>query len=275
MLEPPASPPPFTLAALEFPAIDPVIFELGPFALRWYALAYIAGLILGWRHILAIAPSIGSKVPPDAIDDFLVWATLGIILGGRFGYVLFYQFGYFTDNPLQIFYVWQGGMSFHGGLLGVAVAGYLFCRKRGIPFLALADLVACAAPIGLFFGRIANFVNGELWGRTTDVPWAFIFPRGGPFPRHPSQLYEAFLEGVVLFSLMWVARRHFPESQRTGFLIGVFLGGYGLFRTIAEAFREPDAHVGYIFGVLTLGQILSLPILFLGVWQMHRVRTRP
>lgn len=263
------------LAALPFPEIDPVLFAIGPFAVRWYALAYIAGLVLGWRYMRAIAPGLGGKVNAQAIDDFLVWATLGVVLGGRAGYVIFYQFGYFLENPLQIFYVWQGGMSFHGGLLGVTVAMLVYAWKRGFSPWALSDLVSCAAPIGLGLGRIANFINGELWGRTSDAPWAMIFPNAGPEPRHPSQLYQALLEGLLLFLLLWAARRFIPEAQRTGFLTGVFLGGYGLARTVGEFFREPDAHIGFVFGALTMGQLLSLPILFFGVWKMRQVRTRP
>ena len=190
------------MLAIPFPQIDPVIVSFGPFAVRWYALAYIAGLVIGWRLMRRLAAKSPFEIDAEHIDDFLVWATLGVILGGRIGYALFYNFGLFLDNPISILYVWRGGMSFHGGFLGVVVAGLWFCKRRGIEPLKLGDLLACVAPVGLFFGRIANFINGELFGRVSDVPWAMVFPHGGPMPRHPSQLYEAALEGLVLFVVL-------------------------------------------------------------------------
>ncbi len=250
---------------IPYPAIDPVLISIGPFAIRWYALAYIAGLVIGWRYCLAL-----SKKPPlmaraQDVDDFLVWATLGVILGGRTGYVLFYRPLYYLAEPLQIPQVWHGGMSFHGGMLGVMVALILFCRQRRIALWAMADIVACAVPIGLFFGRIANFINGELWGRVTDVPWAMVFPTGGPLPRHPSELYEATLEGVVLFTILYLMQRSPTIRAHRGTLTGTFMIGYGCARIIAELFRQPDANLGFIVAGVTMGQILSLPVLAAGL----------
>ncbi len=207
-------------------------------------------------------PEVASKID---IDDFLTWAVLGVILGGRLGYVLFYKFGYYMDNPLEIFMVWHGGMSFHGGLLGVIVAGFLFVRKRGLRILPFADIVVCAAPIGLFLGRIANFINGELFGRVTDVPWGVIFPRGGPYPRHPSQLYESLLEGLVLFALLHFLWRWKAVRNRPGILSGVFLVGYSVARMTAELFRQPDSYIGFLLGGTTMGQWLSSPMLAVGL----------
>jgi len=257
---------------IPYPAIDPVIVSVGPFAIRWYALAYIAGLVIGWRYCLALARKPPQVARPQDIDDFLVWATLGVVLGGRTGYVLFYRPGYYIENPGEIFALWHGGMSFHGGALGVLLALWLFGRQRKIPFLALADIIACAVPIGLFFGRLANFINGELWGRVTDVPWAMVFPTGGPFPRHPSQLYEATLEGVVLFCLLYLLQRSDRVRRHAGTLAGTFLLGYGTARIIAELFRQPDANLGFIFLGTTMGQLLSIPLLLIGVWLIWRAK---
>jgi phosphatidylglycerol:prolipoprotein diacylglycerol transferase len=261
------------LAAIPFPAIDPVLVQVGPFAIRWYALAYIVGLLIGWRYCLYLAGRPPRLVTRDQLDDFFLWATLGVVLGGRIGYVLFYQPGYFLEHPLDILFVWEGGMSFHGGLIGVILAMYLFARRRGIPFFALTDIVASATPIGLFFGRLANFVNGELFGRPTDVPWAMVFPNGGDQPRHPSQLYEAALEGVVLFLALFLLARFTRALERPGLLSGVFLIGYGLSRFLVEFFREPDAQLGYLLGgTVTMGQILSLPMIALGLFLVFRAR---
>ena len=252
------------ILAIPFPAIDPVLIEIGPFAIRWYALAYIAGLVGGWRYCRWLAKQPPKRLTPEAMDDFLIWATLGVVLGGRLGYILFYKPGYYLANPAEILFVWQGGMSFHGGLLGVLVAIILFARRRGVSFVGLADMISCAAPIGLFFGRLANFINGELFGRVTDVPWGMVFPNGGAEPRHPSQLYEALLEGLVLFVVLhMLARRGWLEH--TGALSGCFLIGYAIARMIAEVFRQPDAHLGFLLGPTTMGQVLSLPMLIAGV----------
>jgi phosphatidylglycerol:prolipoprotein diacylglycerol transferase len=212
------------------------------------------------------------------LDDFLVWAIVAIVLGGRLGFVLFHQLEYYLANPAEIVEVWHGGMSFHGGLLGVLLGLLLFAHRREIPFLALTDIVAAAAPIGLFLGRLANFVNGELWGRPSDAPWAMVFPNGGPAPRHPSQLYEAGLEGVVLFLLLFFLARSPAIRVRLGLLSGVFLTGYGMSRVFVELFREPDREIGYLIGGTTMGQWLSLPMLAGGIYLILRAcaqNTRP
>lgn len=257
--------------AIAFPIIDPVAISIGPFAIRWYALAYIAGLMLGWRYCRRIAAK-GGPVTPEAFDDFLTWATLGVILGGRFGYVLFYKPDYYIAHPLEIFAVWQGGMSYHGGMIGVLAAIWLYARRHALPFLALGDLVAAATPIGLFFGRLANFINGELYGRASDVPWAMAFPNGGPQPRHPSQLYEAALEGLVLFIILAVLASKPEIRARHGLIGGVFLAGYGIARIISEAFREPDSFLGFFALGTTMGQWLSLPMVVAGLVLVLRAR---
>jgi phosphatidylglycerol:prolipoprotein diacylglycerol transferase len=260
------------LASLAFPQIDPVLLQLGPFAIRWYALAYIAGLLLGWRYMLSLNARRAELTTTEVIDDLLVWTIVGIILGGRLGYVLFYNLPYYSANPLQALAVWQGGMSFHGGLLGVTVAMIWFARRRRLELLRLSDLVSCAVPLGLFFGRIANFINGELYGRVSDLPWAFVFPRGGHLPRHPSQLYEAALEGLLLFVVLaWLAWRG-KALQKPGLLTGVFLGGYALARALVELVRQPDAQIGLLPLGTTMGQWLSLPMLLGGLYLIWRVR---
>ena len=250
---------------LPFPAFSPVLFEFGPIVIRWYALAYIVGLILGWRYCLYLTRHPRLLIKESDIDDFLVWATLGVILGGRIGFVLFYQPAEYLAHPDAILMVWKGGMSFHGGLIGVIVAMLLFAYRRQLPFFQLADIVACATPIGLFLGRLANFVNGELFGRPTSVPWAMVFPNGGPEPRHPSQLYEALLEGLVLFLLLFVVARFGKARRQMGLLSGLFFIGYGVFRIVGELFREPDANVSYLVGGTTMGQWLSAPMILLGI----------
>ena len=252
------------IAAINFPQIDPIAISLGPIAIRWYALAYIVGLLLGWRYCRRLAGRLPTPLTHRAIDDFLVWVALGVILGGRLGYILFYKPGYYLANPIEVLFIWQGGMSFHGGLLGVAVAIVLFARKEAVPALAVGDIVAGAAPIGLFFGRIANFVNGELFGRATDLPWGVVFPHGGPVPRHPSQLYEAGLEGLVLFLVLYALVRR-GALQRTGTLTGGFLIGYALSRALVELVRQPDPHLGFLIGGITMGQLLSVPMLLAGL----------
>jgi phosphatidylglycerol---prolipoprotein diacylglyceryl transferase len=249
---------------LAFPQIDPVLVEIGPLAIRWYALAYIAGIVLGWRYAVRLAAKPPGLVPPASLDDFVLYVTLGIVLGGRLGYVLFYKPLYFLDNPLEIFVVWQGGMSFHGGALGVIVGILIFAWARRIPILALGDIVAAVVPIGLFLGRVANFINGELWGRVSDVPWAMAFPRGGPDPRHPSQLYQAALEGLCVFALLYALERA-GLRRKPGVVAGAFLVGYGVARSIGEVFREPDAFLGFLIGGLTMGQALSAPMIIVGV----------
>ncbi len=269
------------LAAIPFPQFDPVAIRIGPVAIRWYALAYIAGLLLAvlyakWilRREEFFRPG-RPFMPPEAMDDFMLWAMLGVVLGGRLGYVLFYAPGYFLSHPQDILKVWQGGMSFHGGFLGVLMAAGLFARRRGVPFWRLMDIAAAATPIGLFLGRIANFINGELWGRTTDVPWGVVFPAAGPQPRHPSQLYEAALEGIVLFIVLHVLLRQ-GALRRPGLLSGVFALGYGLSRFAIEFFREPDRQLGFLYGGwLTMGMLLSVPLMLIGLWLIARANARP
>jgi phosphatidylglycerol:prolipoprotein diacylglycerol transferase len=259
------------LLAIPYPVINPVALSLGPLEIRWYALAYIVGLLIGWRYCLALAERPPRLVGRKDIDDFLAWATLGVVLGGRIGYVLFYNFGYFAAHPSEIPAMWHGGMSFHGGALGVTAAILWFTRKRRLPVLAFADIIAAAIPIGLFFGRIANFINDELWGRVTDVPWAMVFPNGGPVPRHPSQLYEAFFEGIVLFLLLLAAERR-GARRRPGLMTGLFLAGYAAARMSGELFRQPDAQLGFLIFGTTMGQLLSLPLLVAGLWLIARAR---
>lgn len=261
------------LFAIPFPAIDPVAIAIGPVAIRWYALAYITGLLLGWRYCLRLADRAPGLVGRRDIDDFLIWATLGVILGGRLGYVLFYQPEYYIGRPLEAFAIWHGGMSFHGGAIGVMIAILLFTRLRGVPVFAFSDIVCAAVPIGLFFGRIANFINGELYGRVTDVPWGIVFPGAGPLPRHPSQLYEAAAEGLLLFLLLFAAERA-GARYRPGQITGMFLAGYAVARMSGELFRQPDPFLGYLMFGTTMGQLLSLPLLVAGlvliVWARRR-----
>src|SRR6266702_1131982 len=257
------------LYAIPFPAFDPVLLSIGPIAIRWYALAYIVGILLGWlyaRAVIARSALWGGTAPMTVsdYDDFVLWVTLGIILGGRIGYVLFYNPGYFAAHPLEILQLWNGGMSFHGGFLGCVLAGVLFARHRGISILSLGDITCAAGTIGLFLGRIANFINGELWGRPSDLPWAMVFPTGGPFPRHPSQLYEAGLEGLLLFAVLALLIRA-GALKRPGLVMGAFAVGYSLARSLCELFREPDPQLGFLWGGLTMGMLLSLPLLLAGI----------
>ena len=259
----------FTLA---FPTIDPVAIQIGPFALRWYALAYVVSILLGWRYARALVARNESPLTPKMLDDFVGWAVLGIVLGGRIGYVVFYNPGYYLENPLQIFALWQGGMSFHGGLIGVISAMALFAHRRDLRVFQLSDTVAAATPIGLFFGRLANFTNGELFGWPSHVPWAMVFPNGGPLPRHPSQLYEAALEGLLLFCVLAVAAWRYQALRRPGLLSGLFLCGYALSRMAVELFREPDPQLGFLIGGATMGQLLSLPMFAFGIFFIWRAQ---
>ncbi len=254
----------------DFPDISPVIFSIGPFALRWYAMAYLAGIVIAWLLTSRNIKKYNLGISTEQLDDLVFYTTLGIILGGRLGYVICYGDGYFWHYPAEIFAVWHGGMSFHGGITGVIIALYCFAHKYKFSYLKITDLVALHVPIGIFLGRLANFVNGELWGRITTVPWAVKFPDGGYLPRHPSQLYEAMTEGVLMFiilNLLW--RKEFVRSH-TGIISAVFLIIYGLSRISMEFFREPDRQIGYIAGSVTMGQILSLPFLILGIYILHR-----
>jgi len=250
---------------MAFPTIDPVAFEFGPFVVRWYALAYVAGVIAGWQHASHLIRSGRVAIPLKAIDDLFLWALAGIILGGRLGYVVFYQGAYYLVEPLQIFAVWKGGMSFHGALIGVGIAVAIVARRHNIKLAALADSIAPMAPLGLMFGRLANFINGELYGRASEVFWSLPFARGGDVNRHPSQLYEAFLEGFLLLVMMLWFTYMRNAHNRVGCLTGIFLIGYGCARIFAEFFREPDEQIGLVLEVATLGQLLSVPIVILGV----------
>ncbi len=261
------------MLAIPFPAIDPIIFEIGPFALRWYGLAYAAGLFAGLYYIrwmVGHPPALMTKLQ---VDDFLLWTLGGVVLGGRLGYVLFYKPEFYLSNPLEILKITEGGMSFHGGLLGVVAAIMLFARAKKIDQWYIADNIGCAVPIGLGLGRFANFINGELWGRVApDLPWAMVFPGGGPIPRHPSQLYQAGLEGVALFIIMHLLWRNKTIRGRTGTLTGCFLIGYGVFRSVAEFFREPDSFIGLLAGGTTMGQWLSLPMILFGIFCIWRAK---
>lgn len=256
---------------LAFPVFDPIAVAIGPFAIRWYALAYIGGIVLGWLYARALIKSTrlwGGPAPITVadFDDFILWVTLGIILGGRAGYVLFYNLDFFVQNPAEIIELWKGGMSFHGGFLGCVVAVLAFCWKRKLPVASLGDITCAVAPIGLLLGRLANFINSELWGRPADasVPWRMVFPNGGPLPRHPSQLYEAGLEGVALFLILALMIRA-GALRRPGLILGSFIALYGVARIIGELFREPDPQLGFLWGGLTMGMLLSLPMIIAGV----------
>jgi len=247
---------------------------IGPLVLRWYALAYIGGLVIGWRWVRALVQRPPPVATPLQVDEFLTWATAGVVLGGRLGYVLFYQPSRYFAEPLEIFAVWHGGMSFHGGMLGTAIAIVLFCRRQKIPLLGFADRIAVVAPVGLGLGRIANFMNGELWGREAPpgLPWAMRFAGGGDVLRHPSQLYQALLEGLVLLVVMATLSRSDAIRARAGLLTGVFLTGYSIARIIGEFFRQPDAFLGFLYAGATMGQLLSLPMLAAGLVLVARAR---
>jgi phosphatidylglycerol---prolipoprotein diacylglyceryl transferase len=257
--------------AITFPVFNPVAISLGPIAIRWYALAYIGGIVLGWIYARALIKSEklwGRPAPISLVqmDDFILWVTVGIIVGGRSGYVLFYNLPFFIEHPAAIFKLWEGGMSFHGGFLGCVVAVMWFARRNGISILSLGDITTAVGPIGLFLGRLANFINSELWGRITDpsLPWGVIFPNGGPLPRHPSQLYEAFLEGIVLFTVLAVMIR-MGALKRPGLILGSFITIYALARITGEMFREPDPQLGFLWGGLTMGMLLSVPMIVAGI----------
>ncbi|MGH7004509.1 MAG: prolipoprotein diacylglyceryl transferase [Alphaproteobacteria bacterium] len=266
------------LLAIPYPRIDPVAFAIGPVAVRWYALAYVAGLVFAWWHVRKIAskrPAPQRILEKKDVDDLLFWATLGVVLGGRLGYVLFYKPGYYIHHLDEVFQLWHGGMSFHGGLIGVALAIVWISRSRKKRLLSVMDVAACATPIGLFLGRMANFVNGELWGRPSDVSWAMVFPADPEqLARHPSQLYQGFLEGLCLFAFLWIMRKRGDALSRPGELGGWFCVGYGVARIVGELFREPDRHLGYLLGPITMGMVLSLPLVAIGVWLVWRARKR-
>lgn len=256
---------------VQLPSIDPVIFSIGPLAVRWYGMMYLLGFVGGYFAMCHVARLRKYAFSKEQISDLLFYGVLGVVLGGRFGYTLFYNADYYLANPLQIFYVWEGGMSFHGGLLGVVTVLLLYSYKRKISLLVIGDLVVVAVPIGLGLGRIGNFINAELWGRVTDLPWGVVFAGAGSLPRHPSQLYEAALEGLLLFIIIYALHRSMAGSGIPSFS---FLFGYGLFRFLVEFVRQPDAHLGFLWGGATMGQLLSLPMVFIGlfglVWLARR-----
>lgn len=260
--------------------LSPVALSLGFFQIKWYSLAYIAGILIGWWYLLKLLDQPGAPMARRHADDFVFYATLGILIGGRLGYAIFYDPAMFR-HPVDVLKLWQGGMSFHGGAVGVSAAIFFLARKNGLSWLRIHDYIACCVPFGLFFGRIANFVNGELWGRPTDVPWAVIFPgTGDGIPRHPSQLYEAGLEGIILFAILWFAFWKTKARYEPGKLVGIFLIGYGLARFTLEFFRQPDIQLGTMPWGLTMGQTLTVPMLLGGAWLVwtakgRRVRVEP
>jgi phosphatidylglycerol:prolipoprotein diacylglycerol transferase len=263
-------------AAIPYPQINPVFLEFGPLQFRWYGLMYLIGLTAAYLLIKRKVAAQGLLIKPDQIYDMVVFAAFGVFLGGRLGYTLFYNFSYYSQHPLKIFAVWEGGMSFHGGLIGTIIALVWFSRRRGIPIYSIADLAASVTPIGLGFGRLGNFINGELYGRATDVEWCMVFPAGGPACRHPSQLYEAGLEGLLLFAMLWFIGRW---ATPPGTIFWSFLAGYGLCRLIVELFREPDQHIGFILGPVTMGQLLSVPMVMIGLimlaWGFYKASPAP
>lgn len=266
---------------MPFPDIDPVLIHIGPFAIRWYALGYVAGILIGWRYITSMArnqalwPLRGAPASPAQIDDLILWITLGIIVGGRLGHVFFYTPSLVVTDPLEVFKTWKGGMSFHGGVLGVLIATLLFARVNKVDVFRLGDLITAAAPIGIFFVRIANFINGELWGRPTSLPWGVVFPDAGIMPRHPSQIYEALLEGLLLFIILRIATHHAKLLNRRGVVAGMFFLGYAVCRIALENVREPDAYMPNFPLGLTMGMMLSIPMAIGGAWLIWRGMSEP
>lgn len=253
---------------MQFPHIDPVFLRIGPLQFRWYGLMYVLSFIA--TYFILSSETRRKKLPltKDDVADLIFYGAMGVVLGGRLGYILFYNFSFYLANPLKVFAVWEGGMSFHGGFLGVITAFLIYSRRKNIPFFTLIDMAALCAPVGLGLGRIGNFINGELYGRQTDVPWGIIFPGGGGVPRHPSQLYEAFLEGLLLFLIVRFASR---KSSATGVPAWTFVAGYGLFRFIVEFFRQPDAQLGLYWGLFSMGQFLSFPMFLLGSFMVFKL----
>ena len=258
------------MTGLAYPEISPIIFSIGPLSVRWYSMAYLAGILIGWWLVSRRVKKYDIGLSRENLEDLVFYVTLGIILGGRLGYILFYGQGVYFENPLEVFAIWHGGMSFHGGIIGVIIALLLAARKLKFPFLKITDLVASVTPIGIFLGRLANFVNDELWGRVTNVSWAVRFPNGGYLPRHPSQLYEACLEGIFLFAVLNYLWRFKFCRDNEGVISGVFLLGYALVRMMSEQFREPDAQIGFLWFGITMGQLLSIPAVLLGGYLLIR-----
>ncbi|MHB1341733.1 MAG: prolipoprotein diacylglyceryl transferase [Coriobacteriia bacterium] len=260
------------MAAFAFPNLDPIAFTVGPLVVRWYGLAYVAGFLLAALVLNRLNRRWEIGLTKDQQLDVVLAAVIGLIVGARLGYVLFYGGTEYLKEPIRILATWSGGMSFHGGLVGILFAGWIMSRRLKVPFLRLTDMGAVGAPIGLFLGRLTNFVNGELWGRVTDAPWGVVFPSGGPLPRHPSQLYEALLEGLVLFVVLILLSR---KKRADGLILGVMVSLYGIFRITVEFFREPDIQLGFIAGPFTMGQLLSLPMVVVGVWLIWRALRMP
>lgn len=255
---------------IPYPNIDPEIVKIGPLSIRWYGLMYLIGFICSYLIVKREIKRRGLKLEKDFLETLYFYLILGLFVGARLGYVIFYNLPYYLQNPLEIFAVWHGGMSFHGGLIGVIVSAWIFCKSKKFDFFTLTDMLVITAPIGIGLGRIGNFINGELYGRITDVPWAMVFPQGGPFPRHPSQLYEAVVEGLLLFLILWFLKDKFRHS---GVLSCLFLILYGVFRFLVEFFREPDPQIGYILGVFTMGQILCSIMIVSGLILMfYRIK---
>ena len=259
-------------SALTYPNIDPILFEMGPIVIRWYSLSYLGGLLFAWLYMSRLIRIEPAPATQAQVSDYIFWAMMGIFFGGRLGYVFFYNADYYLSNPGDIIAVWDGGMSFHGGFIGVCVSTFLFCRFHKIPLFRFADIIACASPIGLMLGRFANFINGELYGRVTETPLGMVFPGAGDLPRHPSQLYQAMLEGLLLFLILYVAYNFTKARLKPGLITGMFIIGYALARSFVEQFREPDSHIGFIFGTdfLTMGQFLSTPMILFGLYLIFR-----
>ncbi|MBA4349407.1 MAG: prolipoprotein diacylglyceryl transferase [Thermodesulfovibrio sp.] len=246
---------------IPYPDINPEIVRIGPLSVRWYGLMYLIGFALSYLLVRYQIKKKGLNFGKDFVESLYSYIILGLLIGARLGYVIFYNPVYYFYRPLEIFAIWHGGLSFHGGLIGSIIAGLLFCRKYRFEFWQVSDLVIITAPVGLGLGRLGNFINSELYGRITDVPWAMVFPSGGSLPRHPSQLYEFFLEGILLFAVLWILK---DRGFRSGILSSIFIILYGSFRFFVEFFREPDLHIGFILGIFTMGQILSLLMIFAG-----------
>ncbi len=258
------------MQSILFPQIDPIIFSVGPLAIRWYALAYVIGIVFGFLFLKKLNRLKPIVLCDNALDDIILFSVLGIVFGGRIGYFFFYNFEKIFSDPISIFFIWKGGMSFHGGLIGLIFAIFLLSKKHKFNFIKSLDLISCVAPIGLFFGRIANFINAELYGKVTDVSWAVIFPNSDGMPRHPSQIYEALLEGILLFVIMNFLVRKNNIRKKEGMLGGIFIVLYGLCRIFVEFFREPDWQLGYYLSYFTMGQILSLPMIIIGCYFIFR-----
>ncbi|MFV0626267.1 MAG: prolipoprotein diacylglyceryl transferase [Alphaproteobacteria bacterium] len=264
------------MIGLDFPQISPIMFSIGPLAIRWYSMAYLAGILIGWFIVSKYVKKYDIGFTKTDLEDLAFYVTLGVVLGGRLGYVFFYggEENLFFKNPLHIFEIWKGGMSFHGGIIGVITAIYIYARNRKFSFFKVSDLVCLVVPIGILFGRIANFINDELWGRVTNVAWAVKFPNGGYLPRHPSQLYESFLEGFVMLIVLNLLWRKQYIRERHGIISALFVLLYALFRAFVEQYREPDAQIGFLFGHITMGQLLSVPFVLVGLYVIYK-KTRP